>query len=73
MKPENFADCTFLFDYDLSQLDTGLTLLEKLPKTATRCLVTGNFDNVKVRKTCEKLGIFLIPKSVISELPVVVV
>lgn len=67
-----FSDLTFLFDYDLSQSQSGLDLLKNLPKSATRCLVTGNFDNSELRSTCVENGIYLLPKSHISDMPVIV-
>ena len=67
--PEHF---TFLFDYDLGSGETGLNLLQKMPRRATRCLVTGHFDSEEIREMCAKNGLFLIPKSQISEIPLVV-
>lgn len=63
---------TFLFDYDLSQSQNGLHILRKLPSKATRCLVTGNFDNQELRRACDREGVFLIPKEQIADLAVVV-
>lgn len=67
--PEDF---TLLFDYDLGSGENGLSMLEKMPVGATRCLVTGNFDNDEIRKACSRLGVLLVPKSQISEIPFVV-
>ena len=67
--PEDFV---FLFDYDLGSGENGLSLLEKMPTTATRCLVTGNFDNDEIRGACSRSGVLLMPKSQISEIPFVV-
>lgn len=68
-RPDN---CTLLFDYDLGTGDTGLKWLQDMPQTATRCLVTGHFDSDKVRAACIRHGLYLIPKSQISEMPLVV-
>ncbi|MFZ3230711.1 MAG: HAMP domain-containing sensor histidine kinase [Pseudobdellovibrio sp.] len=68
-EPEIF---TFLFDYDLGPGETGLSLLQKMPSRAVRCLVTGHFDNAEIRETCATNGLFLIPKSQISEIPLIV-
>lgn len=62
----------FLFDYDLGGDDTGLDWLNKMPEAAMRCLVTGHFDNDDVRASCLKSGVYLIPKSQIADIPLVV-
>jgi signal transduction histidine kinase len=67
--PEEF---TLLFDYDLGSGENGLSMLEKMPASATRCLVTGNFDNDEIRNACSRLGVLLVPKSQISEIPFIV-
>tara|TARA_B110001454_G_C12723306_1_gene436437 strand:+ start:44150 stop:45706 length:1557 start_codon:yes stop_codon:yes gene_type:complete len=64
--------CTFLFDFDLGADDTGLDWLQKAPPTATRCLVTGHFDNSEVQAACVRHGVYLIPKSQILDMPLVV-
>lgn len=64
--------CTLLFDYDLGKGDTGLECLQRMPKSATRCLVTGHFDSAEVRAACIQSGVYLIPKSQIAEIPLVV-
>lgn len=64
--------CTLLFDYDLGNDETGFEWLEKMPKSATRCLVTGHFDRDDVRAACTRSGVYLIPKSQIPDIPIVV-
>jgi signal transduction histidine kinase len=64
--------CTLLFDYDLGKGETGLQWLQRMPQAATRCLVTGHFDNEEVRAACVRAGVFLIPKSQIADIPFVV-
>lgn len=66
-------DCTLLFDYDLGATETGLQWLERMPKSATRCLVTGHFDNQEVRAECGRIGVYLLAKSQIAEVPFVVI
>lgn len=65
-------NCTFLFDYDLTQEKMGLELLRELPKNSTRCLVTGNFDNQELRRACEQEDVFLLPKEQIADLAMVI-
>ena len=64
--------CTLLFDYDLGAGDTGLKWLQEMPLTATRCLVTGHFDNPEVQAACVTHRLYLMPKSQIAEIPLVV-
>lgn len=64
--------CTLLFDYDLGMGDTGLKWLQEMPLKATRCLVTGHFDSDEVQAACISNGLYLIPKSQIAEIPLVV-
>lgn len=64
--------CVLLFDYDLGGGDTGLKWLQEMPSTATRCLVTGHFDNDEVRAACARHGLYLIPKNQIADIPLVV-
>lgn len=68
-EPDN---CTLLFDYDLGGGDTGLKWLQDMPEAAIRCLVTGHFDNDDVRASCIQYGVYLILKSQIAEIPIVV-
>lgn len=63
----------FLFDFDIQEKINGLHILQTLPTTAIRCLVTGHYDDVTIQKDCEKYEIKLIPKSKISHIPFVVV
>ncbi len=70
---ESPQESVLLFDYDLGGGNTGLDWLQKMPKAATRCLVTGHFDNETVRASCLEYGVYLIPKSQIADIPLVVV
>ncbi|MBL7545797.1 MAG: HAMP domain-containing histidine kinase [Bdellovibrionaceae bacterium] len=65
-------DFTYLIDHDLSSKVSGFELLTRLPNESLRCLVTGNFDDTNLRASCEATGVYIIPKSCISTLPVVV-
>ena len=57
----------------LKESETGLDLLKLIPKHAQRYLVTGHFDQAEIQEACAKNGIYLIPKSEIAELPIVIV
>lgn len=63
----------YLIDYDLKSKLTGLDILKAIPASAKRCLVTGHFDDLSIQGECEHAQIKLISKSVLSELPLVVV
>lgn len=64
--------CILLFDYDLGAGENGLRWLQKMPSNATRCLVTGHFDSDEIKAACNRHGIYLIPKSQIAEMPLVI-
>jgi hypothetical protein len=67
-------DVLLLFDYDLGPGKlNGLELLAKFPLAAQKFLVTGHFDHADLRDQCERDGVFLIPKTQIDDLRVVVV
>ncbi len=63
----------FIFDYDLNENITGIDLLSLLPQGSHRILATGHFDKQEIRDLCEKHKVFLIPKTEIPQLPVVVI
>ena len=60
------------FDFDLGGEKTGMELLSEIPSASTRCLATGHFDQLHIRQNCEASGFYLLPKSLISDLPIVV-
>ena len=60
------------FDYDLEAKRNGIDLLKNFSNAKTRCLVTGHFDKYSIREECENLRFYLLPKSQISELPIVI-
>lgn len=70
---ESAKDLIYLVDHDLSSKVSGFDLLTKLPSASLRCLVTGNFDDQSLRASCASSGIYIIPKSSVSSLPIVVV
>lgn len=63
----------FLFDYDIQDSQNGLDLLKRLPFSATRCLVSGHYDDLKMQSDCEQSSIKLMPKSEISDIPFVII
>lgn len=70
----DLTTAVFLFDYDIQDANnTGLDLLKSLPQTATRCLVTGHYDDLKMQMACDQSAIKLLPKSEISNIPFVTV
>lgn len=68
---DQYADATFLLDHDLLDSRLGLDLLKSLPRNSMRCLVTGHFDDYDLRRACGDAGVYLIPKSLIPEMPIV--
>lgn len=66
------ADLTYLVDHELSSKTSGFELLKNTPSGSMRCLVTGNFDDTSLRESCASSGIYIIPKSTISSLPIVI-
>lgn len=67
----DLSSAVFLFDYDIQEKTSGLDILQTLPSTAIRCLVTGHFDDLKMQAVCEQATIKLLPKSEISNIPFV--
>jgi hypothetical protein len=63
----------FLFDYDIGDDKTGLDLLENLSIAGSRrYLVTGHFDQYDIGSRCLAIGTFLLPKSEISGIPIII-
>lgn len=69
-KPFN-DDSIFLVDFDLGSERSGIDVLKKLPEGSVRCLVTGHFDDLEIRQKCREDNIYLLPKSMIANLPIV--
>lgn len=63
----------FFADYDLGDgKRNGLEFLSLAPDNGNRYLFTGNFDQAEIRRACTDLGVFLVPKTTLPQLPVVV-
>lgn len=63
----------FFADYDLGDgKRNGLEFLSLAPDNGNRYLVTGNFDQTEIRLACADMAVFLIPKTTLPQLPVVV-
>lgn len=63
----------FLVDYDLGENKvSGVDLLAELMDLPHRFLVTGHYDHKEIMNSCEQKGLFLIPKTAISSLPIVI-
>ncbi len=62
---------TFLFDYELLGANTnGLALIEKLGISNQSILVTSRYEEQKIRETCKRLGVKLIPKGMAGFVPI---
>lgn len=60
----------YLMDYELQgYVDTGLDVIEKLGIGSQSILVTSHFDETDVRERCTRLGVRLIPKSMVGWVP----
>ncbi|MBN8542379.1 MAG: sensor histidine kinase [Deltaproteobacteria bacterium] len=59
-------------DYDLGTEQTGFDVLSKLPDGSVGFLVTGHFDDLDVQARCRSLAVHLMPKTSLSDIPLVV-
>lgn len=59
----------FLVDQDLSSNKTGLDMIEHLNLTKCSILVTANEDDIKLRQKVVFMGLSILPKSLIHEIP----
>jgi len=66
------SDLTYLVDHELSSKTSGFDILMIAPSGSMRCLVTVNFDHTSFRESCASSGIYIIPNSTISSLPIVI-
>lgn len=65
-------DTIFLFDYELNEsIQTGLDLFKELGITKNKILVTSRFEEENIKKRCENENVYLIPKLLIKEIPIV--
>ncbi|MBI4404407.1 MAG: hypothetical protein HY537_09615 [Deltaproteobacteria bacterium] len=61
----------YLIDYEFSDEDlSGTQIIEQLAIQKNSVLVTGNYDRKDVRAECERLGIRILPKPLISVVPI---
>lgn len=69
----NTNNIIYLIDYQLCQNDkNGLDIIEELHIQNQAILVTGSFDENLVRKRCESLRVKILPKTMISFVPIVI-
>lgn len=59
-------------DYDLGTSQNGLDFLKHIPPQSRRYLVTGHFDDSTIQAQCESQSVFLIPKTTLTDIPIVV-
>jgi signal transduction histidine kinase len=59
------------FDYDLGSKKTGMDLFADFKQPADKYLVTGHFDEKQIRVLCESGNIYLLPKTLLAEVPIV--
>ncbi len=71
-KANPMAPRTFLVDYELTAYGTttGLEVIKRLRLTENAILVTGRYSDPAIVENCERLGVRLLPKPVLSVLPV---
>lgn len=64
----------FLIDYEfLCSNENGLKLIESLDLSKRSTLVTSYFEELAIQKKCLQMGLKLMPKSMIHEIPVTLV
>ena len=61
----------FFVDHDLKQDISGLDLIRELNIEDNSILLTGNYDDVRVQQESSKLGVKILPKSLIHEVLVI--
>jgi signal transduction histidine kinase len=66
------AEPIFFLDYDLGNGSNGMDLFSELKDHSEKYLVTGHFDDPTIRGRCETDRVFLLPKSQLPEVPIVV-
>ncbi len=60
-------------DYDLGDDVNGLDLFSQMKFLGDKYLVTGHFDDLNLRRRCERDSIRLLPKSQLADIPIIVV
>jgi hypothetical protein len=69
--PEKAQNALFLNDFELlGQKINGLDLAEEFNLKERCILVTSRFDELEIRDRCHKLGVRLIPKGMVSFIPI---
>ena len=62
----------YLVDYELlGDVKTGLDVIEELQLNEKAILVTSCFEDVTVRKQCERIGVKIIPKSYVPYIKII--
>lgn len=62
----------YLVDYELlADIQNGLDVIEELNINDKAILVTSCFDDVAIRKRCEKIGVKIIPKSYVPYIQII--
>lgn len=72
--PMAWGDATYLFDYELSgESETGLDVIEALGLEKQSFLVTGQAEDKSVRMRCEKLGVQVVAKMDLGQVPISII
>lgn len=70
-KPELSHSSVFLIDFELiGHKETGLDWIERLGIQKQATLVTSHFDEDQIRRRCNLIGIKMIPKNLVPNLPI---
>lgn len=70
---ESSVNALYLIDYEfLGQKQNGLDLIEELKIAANSILVSSRYEETQVKGRCDKLGVRMIPKGMVSLVPVTV-
>lgn len=70
LKTQNTHDLLFFIDYDLNAKLTGLDVIQENQLQKNSVLVTGRASDPNIVKQCEVLGVKLLHKSQINEIPI---
>jgi hypothetical protein len=61
----------YLIDYEfLGESENGLSVIEELGIASKSVLITSRSEDLSIQKRCENLGVKLMPKEVVSFLPI---
>jgi len=68
---DNLRPFLFLCDYEIiGSTETGLDVIEFFKLESHSVLVTGRSEEIEVQKRCEKMKVYLLPKTLSSSVPV---